>query len=271
MASRYSPPPNRSSFSPHITAPRYTAAGARADSRSTMRLPVFFRRIFKYPQMDFEMAIWEMTSLIIAPKKVFRSIYYHAETKNSWSRDDPSFIVLLTFFLTLTAIAWGLAYTPKFSSIVRLVFSLVFLHFLATSLVFAAAGYYLCGRFLKVPQTGGLGRAGIVAGGGELEFMYCFEIGVRAFFPVWVFLYIIQFLMMPLLTRDYWISIFLGNSLYLIAFSFYCIITFLGYNALPFLHHTEILLFPVFVLVILWAISLLGFNVAKNVVKLWLF
>lgn len=27
--------------------------------------------------MDFEMAIWEMTSLLIAPKKVFKSIYYH--------------------------------------------------------------------------------------------------------------------------------------------------------------------------------------------------
>ena len=34
-------------------------------------------RLFKFPQMDFEMAVWEMTSLLIAPKKVFRSIYYH--------------------------------------------------------------------------------------------------------------------------------------------------------------------------------------------------
>lgn len=34
-------------------------------------------RLFKFPQMDFEMAIWEMTSLLIAPKKVFKSIYYH--------------------------------------------------------------------------------------------------------------------------------------------------------------------------------------------------
>lgn len=34
-------------------------------------------RMFKFPQMDFEMAIWEMTSLLIAPKKVFKSIYYH--------------------------------------------------------------------------------------------------------------------------------------------------------------------------------------------------
>ena len=34
-------------------------------------------RLFEYPQMDFEMAIWEMTSLMVAPKKVFKSIYYH--------------------------------------------------------------------------------------------------------------------------------------------------------------------------------------------------
>lgn len=41
-------------------------------------------RLFKFPQMDFEMAIWEMTSLLIAPKKVFKSIYYHV----SWSLRD---------------------------------------------------------------------------------------------------------------------------------------------------------------------------------------
>lgn len=34
-------------------------------------------RMFKFPQMDFEMAIWEMTSLLFAPKKVFKSMYYH--------------------------------------------------------------------------------------------------------------------------------------------------------------------------------------------------
>lgn len=40
-------------------------------------MPRFFKRLFKFPQMDFEMAIWEMTSLLIAPKKVFKSMYYH--------------------------------------------------------------------------------------------------------------------------------------------------------------------------------------------------
>ena len=37
----------------------------------------YLARLFKFPQMDFEMAIWEIMSLIIAPKKVFRQIYYH--------------------------------------------------------------------------------------------------------------------------------------------------------------------------------------------------
>lgn len=41
------------------------------------RMPRFFKRLFKFPQMDFEMAVRDMTSLIIEPKKVFRSIYYH--------------------------------------------------------------------------------------------------------------------------------------------------------------------------------------------------
>jgi UNC-50 family len=36
-----------------------------------------YLRLFKFPQMDFDMAVWEMTHLLIAPKKVFKSIYYH--------------------------------------------------------------------------------------------------------------------------------------------------------------------------------------------------
>ena len=50
-------------------------------------------RLFKFPQMDFEMAIWEMTSLLIAPKKVFRSMYYHVSPipepeSKAWKTDN---------------------------------------------------------------------------------------------------------------------------------------------------------------------------------------
>lgn len=52
-------------------------------------MPRFFKRLFKFPQMDFEMAIWEMMSLMIAPKKVFRSIYYHVSPPLPIRTDHP--------------------------------------------------------------------------------------------------------------------------------------------------------------------------------------
>lgn len=119
------------------------------------------------------------------------------------------------------------------------------------------------------------------------------QVAIRAFLPVWVFLYVLQFLLMPLIARDYWVSNLFGNSMYLLALSYYFVVTFLGYNgkhapkpvsgsqifgrklirypaALPFLSRTEILLAPIPVLVILWLISLFTFDCATNLAPvLW--
>lgn len=97
---------------------------------------------------------------------------------------------------------------------------------------------------------------------------------------------------MPLIAQDYsWVSNFFGNTMYLIALSYYFVITFLGYNgkfdhgkllnrgwnrsadrfpALPFLSRTEVLLAPIPVLVIIWLISLFTFDCATNLAPvLW--
>ncbi|KAK6363077.1 hypothetical protein TWF730_000522 [Orbilia blumenaviensis] len=237
--------------------------GGRSDS---FRVPVFIKRLWKIPQMDFEMAIWEMTCLLIAPKKVFRSMYHNKQTKGHWGRDDPSFVALLSFFLLLTSIAWGLAYTPSFLSIARLALVLTFVHFLSGALFVATVGWYLAGRFLRKGRTGRFGAT--PSADGELEWAYCFDVAVRAFFVAFFFLYIVQFFLMPLLSRNWWISLFIGNTLYLVAFSGYCVVTFLGYNALPFLGHTEVILFPIVAFVIIWVISLFGINIARNIAPL---
>jgi hypothetical protein len=57
-------------------------------------------------------------------------------------------------------------------------------------------------------------------------------VSIRAFLPLWVFLYVLQFLFMPLIARDYWVSNFFGNTMYLLAFGYYFVITFLGYNGM---------------------------------------
>lgn len=86
------------------------------------------------------------------------------------------------------------------------------------------------------------------------------QVSNRAFFPLYLHLYVVQFLLLPLLTRSpsNFLATFLGNTLYLSALIYYTYITFLGYNALPFLHNTELLLLPILVLSILWLVSLIA-------------
>ncbi|KAE8547999.1 hypothetical protein TMatcc_009834 [Talaromyces marneffei ATCC 18224] len=277
-------------MNPHISVPRQhstpsfggsSGAGSAGRGNSSIKMPRFFKRLFKFPQMDFEMAIWEMTSLLIAPKKVFKSMYYHVKTKNTWHRPDPSFTYLLSFFLLLTALAWGLAYSPSFGSIFRLSILFVFVHFIGTSLFISTIAYFIVGRIFgpngaaasltglsrgsRMPRRGA--AQGLFAQPGEkehIEFGYCFDVSNRAFFPLYLHLYVIQFLLLPLLTRNppNFLTTFLGNTLYLSALLYYTYITFLGYNALPFLHNTELLLLPILVLSILWLVSLIaGWNV----------
>jgi hypothetical protein len=88
------------------------------------------------------------------------------------------------------------------------------------------------------------------------------QVSNRAFFPLYLHLYVLQFLLLPILTRHSdsspsFLATFLGNTLYLSAFIYYIYITFLGYNALPFLHHTELLLLPILILGVLWLVSLI--------------
>ncbi|KAK0893995.1 hypothetical protein LTR57_023719 [Friedmanniomyces endolithicus] len=201
--------------------------------RATMRVPPFFRRLFKFTSMDFETAVWEMTHLIIAPKKVFRNIYYHV------------------------CLAWGIAYAPNTLATLRITAVFVLVHFLGVSLLVATGMYFLVGRVLGRRRRQGLfgppGDAVGDAGEEVLEFGYCFD-----------------FLLLPLIARDYWVSNLFGNTMYLLALSYYFVITFLGYNALPFLSRTEVLLAPIPVLVILWIISLFTFDCATNLAPvLW--
>jgi UNC-50 family len=73
------------------------------------------------------------------------------------------------------------------------------------------------------------------------------------------------------------LSRLLGNTLYLVAFAYYTVITFLGYNgtvgilllaaltrtALPFMQHTELILAPVPVFAIIWLISIFSYNAPR--------
>lgn len=64
----------------------------------------------------------------------------------------------------------------------------------------------------------------------KVEWAYAFDVHCNSFFPLFLILYVLQFFFMPLLQRHNWISIFIGNTMYLTAAVWYIYGTFLGYN-----------------------------------------
>ncbi|RMZ82182.1 hypothetical protein DV738_g1911, partial [Chaetothyriales sp. CBS 135597] len=266
---------------PRIVTPHQYGGSFGPDSRrAEIGRPRFLKRLLKFPQMDFEMAVWEMTQLLIAPKKVFKSIYYNKQTRKTWHRPDPSFTYLLSFFLLLTSFAWSLAYARSFSSVVKLALIFVFVHFLAGSLVVSAIGYFVVGRLLgpgvaglpgRRRQQGLFGTPGGASGAETLEFGYCFDVSIRAFFPPYVLLYIVQYILMPAINHSNRVSIFFANLLYLAAGIYWSLIIFLGYNELHFLHHTQLLLVPIIAWFVIWLVcTIVGINLEMWGTK-WMF
>jgi hypothetical protein len=134
------------------------------------------------------------------------------QTTKTYHRPDPSFTYLLCFFMTLTSLAWGFAYAKGYTQTVHLCLVFIFVHFLLLSLVTATLFFFLVGRLLGPGGSSLLPgrRRGLYnlneADGGkeELEFGYCWDVAIRAFVPVWVFLYVVQFLCMPLIGTEHW-------------------------------------------------------------------
>jgi hypothetical protein len=87
----------------------------------------------------------------------------------------------------------------------------VFVHFLLLSLLVSTLFYFLVGRLLGPGVKGlpGRRRQGLFNvedgdGDNELEFGYCWDVAIRAFVPIWVFLFVVQFLLMPVISTKHW-------------------------------------------------------------------
>ncbi len=127
------------------------------------------------------------------------------ETTNHWARDDPSFIVLFSLFLVLTSIAWGLAYSPGFLPILKLILYTIVVDFFLVGLLVASIGYVIATKLLTVRSARSTINAALIIGGhGSLEWQYCFDVHCNSFLAVWLLLYVAQFILLPLLIRDNW-------------------------------------------------------------------
>jgi len=230
----------------------------RGQRRSAM--PQYVRRIVNYRQMDFEYTFWQMFTACINPSKLYRSTTWHKQTKNQWARDDPAFVVILLALLIVSSVASSLALGPlSVGATLELLLWHVLVDFLLAAVVTATLAWLFANRFLRV--RGGIHTHSLEQ---SVEWLYAFDVHCNAFFPLFLLLHVVQFLLWPLLLSDRFAATLVANSLYFIAHANYWHVTFLGYNALPFLQHTVVFVYPTAVLVVLYFVSLgAGWNVSR--------
>uniref|UniRef100_A0A8C2YN32 Unc-50-like protein n=1 Tax=Chinchilla lanigera TaxID=34839 RepID=A0A8C2YN32_CHILA len=169
--------------------------------------------------MDFEFTAWQMLYLFTSPKRVYRNFHYRKQTKDKWARDDPAFLVLL----------------------------IVFIDFVGVCLLISTLMWFTSNKYLVKRQSRKY----------YMEWGYTFEVHLNAFYPLLVILHFIQLFFLNLVTlTDTFIGYLVGNTSWLIAVGYYIYVNFLGYNALPFLKNTVILLYPFALLILLYVLSL---------------
>ncbi|KAK6453976.1 UNC-50 [Scheffersomyces xylosifermentans] len=202
------------------------------------------KRLFKPTTLDFETAIWEIFHLIINPKKMYRSHYYYKQQtssggKSSYTRDDPSFLILLTTFLSISAVAWGLAYSPRVWDVLKLIVYMVLVDFYLTGIVIATVSWFITNKLFN-NTYGSLGAASKY-NLNYIEWGFCFDIHCNSFLIIWCLLYLVQFMLLPLLRiKKSFFSLILGNSLYFGSIGYYFVITFYGFNSLPFISSNSV-------------------------------
>ncbi|KAF0729061.1 hypothetical protein AaE_009407 [Aphanomyces astaci] len=250
--------PTTSSFASRPSQSSSTRLAGSAASLPVFRhcsaLPEYFWRVLDYRQMDLEATYYQMVTLCISPTKVYKSAYYRKQTKNRWARDDPAFAVIQVLFLVVASLAWTVAF-EKTSSLAFLLLCDVLVEWLILGLVTSTLTWWCANQFLRIGQTSTTTSSTSSSRPATsldtffvaqaVEWQYAFDIHCNAFFIFFLVVHVLQFVLLPWLLSSALGSLVLANTLYAIGCGSYVYITFLGYMALPFLHHTERFLYPI--------------------------
>jgi len=257
--------------SPEFVSP--ISVKSRATGMSDIyRQQQYFARAVALDQMDLQAALDQMrTILSTSPQRVYKTSYYRKQTKNHWARDDPAFAVLEIAFLAVASVAYCVAF--KRPSLILAVLKFAVQHILGVwfgfGIVVSTSCQFVANNYLSHGSNNN-GNAGEVEGrvGGGLsshhvkqvvEWLYAFDIHCNAFLPLFVVVYATQFFLLPVVLGKSMFSLIVSNTLYAMGISWYIYITHLGYRALPFLGMTEVFLFPIAAVLIVYIVNLVGY------------
>merc|ERR1719495_551975 len=159
-----------------------------------------------------------MLYLFYKPQQVYRNFQYRKETKSQYARDDPAFLVLLAFWLLLSTAGFSLVLEIHFVGFIKFLLYVIFVDMIGVGLAISTFLWYVSNKFLMKPSSRDK----------DVEWGFAFDVHLNAFFRILIILHFAQlFVYHALIERDWF-----GNTLWLIAISYYIYITFLGYSSL---------------------------------------
>uniref|UniRef100_A0A1I7WZE0 Serpentine receptor class gamma n=1 Tax=Heterorhabditis bacteriophora TaxID=37862 RepID=A0A1I7WZE0_HETBA len=213
--------------------------------------------------------MYNMTFFVMSSRPYFfyniiREIYII--TKDQFARDDPAFLVLLSLSLFFSSVFYAVALHLSTWGFIKFFFWVIFIDCIGIGLIVATSIWWLSNRFLRKVKDQ------------DVEWGYCFDVHLNAFFPMLILLHVL----LPIIYTQFvdsirFFPILLGNTIWFMAAMYYVYITFLGYTvryicirllpfaALPILHKTQVFLYPITFLFILWVATVTaGWNVSRS-------
>merc|ERR1711910_220659 len=148
-----------------------------------------------------------------------------------------------------------------FSGFIKFLLYVIFVDLMGVGLVIATLLWWISNKFLLKPSMRDQ----------DVEWGFCFDVHLNAFFPILVILHFVQlFIYHAVIEREWFFSTMFGNTLWLIALSYYIYITFLGYSSLNILSRTNYFLAPLTILVMFYIFTLcLNWNLSRSLMNFY--
>ena len=225
---------------------------------------VYLSRLLDFAQMDFQYAIWQMSRLLVSPSKVYNSTKTRQLIRGQFARDDPAFVVILLCLM----IVFNMIYTiffghHSFWNFVAVFAESIIFDFMMVTCILSTLFWFVTNKYLSI-NSSATHHLKDDNDGNKVEWLYSFDVHCNSYFIYFVISNVLVLILTPILLRKSLFSLILGNSIYLTAAIAYFYVTFLGYDAIPIIQHSERLLFPLPVIIILYIVFMLvHFNLTQ--------
>lgn len=174
------------------------------------------------------------------------------------TRADPAFVAIMVYFMAVSSLGYAIAFHKRFGGFLKGILYAIVVDFGLVGIIAASIGWYLANQYLLMDNTGPHTTEQ------KVEWLYAFDIHCNSFFPFFILLYVVQYFLLLVLIRESFVCTLLANTMYALAFSYYLYVTFLGYDALPFLQNTTVFLYPIAAVAAIYLLAcLLNFNICR--------